>query len=107
MPRLISKLLFALSIASPLLLKAARFPDATVWLVLGSTLLGAILAHLFPVRVTGALVGAAGLFLAYRGAAEPPAALAGFLVFLAVLQLAAAGLLVAADISAAKGRTRA
>lgn len=63
---------------------------------------GAVLSNLMLIRTTGMAIGVSGLILVFHSAPEPSAILAGFLAFLAVLQIAATVLLISADLSTVK-----
>lgn len=100
--RQFSNLLFSISIGSAFLLRFIRLPDALIGFVVACMIVGAILAHLMPIRTTGMALAIGGLILVFHSTPDPSITMTGLFVFLAVLQIAATALLISADLSAAK-----
>lgn len=93
---------FSLSIGSAFLLKVTHLPDPLTWFSFACIIAGATLANLMLIRTTGMAIGVGGLIFVYYSAPEPSLLLAGLLAFLAILLITGTGLLIAADLSAAK-----
>lgn len=102
MSRMYSNILFSLSIGSAFLLKVTRLPDPLIGFVVALMITGAVLSNLMLIRTSGMALSVGGLILVFHSAPVPSATLAGLLVFLAVLQIAATVLLISADLSTIK-----
>jgi len=93
---------FSFAIGSAFLLKVSHLPDPLIWFAFACIITGTVLANLMLIRTTGMAIGIGGLIFVYHNAPEPSLPLAGLLAFLATLMLTGTGLLIAADLSAAK-----
>jgi hypothetical protein len=95
-------MLFSFAIGSAFLLKVTHLPDPLIWFPFACIITGATLATLMLIRTTGMAIGVGGLIFVYHNAPEPSLTLACLLAFLATLLITGTGLLIAADLSAAK-----
>ena len=102
MLRIYAFMSFSLAIGSSFLLKVTHLPDPLIWFSFACIIAGAILASLMLIRTTGMAIGVGGLIFVYYSAPEPSLPLAGLLTFLTILLITGTGLLIAADLSAAK-----
>ena len=93
---------FSLAIGSAFLLRVTHLPDSLIWFTLSCIIIGVTLATLMLIRTTGMAIGVGGLIFVFHNAPEPSLPLAGLLAFLATLLITGTGLLIAADLSAAK-----
>ncbi len=95
-------MLFSLAIGSAFFLKVTHLPDSLIWFAFACIISGATFANLMLVRTTGMAIGVGGLIFVFHNAPEPSLPLAGLLTLLATLLITGTGLLIAADLSAAK-----
>lgn len=93
---------FSLAIGSAFLLRVTNLPDSLIWFTFACIIIGATLATLMLIRTTGMAIGVGGLIFVFHNAPEPSLPLAGMLAFLVTLLITGTGLLIAADLSAAK-----
>lgn len=93
---------FSLAIGSAFLLRVTHLPDPLIWFTLACIIAGATIANLMLIQTTGMAIGIGGLIFVFHNAPEPSLPLAGLLAFLASLLITGTGLLIAADLSAAK-----
>ncbi len=93
---------FSLAIGSAFLLRVTHLPDSLIWFTFACIIAGSTLATLMLIRTTGMAIGIGGLIFVFHNAPEPSLPLAGLLVFSATLLITGTGLLIAADLSAAK-----
>ncbi len=93
---------FSLAIGSAFLLKVTHLPEPLIWFSSACIITGATLATFMLIRTTGMAIGVGGLIFVFHNAPEQSLPLAGMLAFLATLLITGTGLLIAADLSAAK-----
>jgi hypothetical protein len=102
MLRTYSFLLFSLAFGSSFLLKMTLLPEPLAGFAAASIFGAAILSNFMFIRTSGAVVGLAGLLLAYNAAPVHSPALIGLFVTQGILLLTAIALLIAADLSTSK-----
>ncbi len=95
-------MLFSIAMGSTFLLKVTHLPDSLIWFTCACIITGATLATLILIRTSGMAIGVGGVIFVYYNAPEPSLLLACLLAFLAILMLTGTGLLIAADLTAAK-----